>query len=145
MFYIVLNIFFYVCFIISNFRFILFNQRSAEHKEEIKMKKENNVFVYLCTCVPVYFTVSLKEDFRQKFVAHHENTAGSTRNISKWSNNCKKKIANFLNLLISTKNIDLGTNHVISGPKRGLEKNCIRWRKQTDRQTWRLYDWISTV
>ena len=28
----------------------------------------------------------------------------------------------------------LGTDHVISGPIRGLEKNCIRWRRPTDRQ-----------
>ena len=41
--------------------------------------------------------------------------------------------------------IDLETDHVISGSKRGLEKNCIWWRKQTDRQTWRLYDWIGPV
>ena len=26
----------------------------------------------------------------------------------------------------------LGTDHLISGPMRGL-KNCIQWRKQTDR------------
>ena len=29
----------------------------------------------------------------------------------------------------------LGTDHVTSGPMRGLGKNCIRWRKQTDTQT----------
>ena len=29
----------------------------------------------------------------------------------------------------------LVTDHVISGPMRGLTKNCIRWRKQTDKQT----------
>ena len=28
-----------------------------------------------------------------------------------------------------------GTDHVISGPMRGLEKNCIRWLKHTNRQT----------
>ena len=28
-----------------------------------------------------------------------------------------------------------GTDLVISGPMRGLEKNCTHWRKQTDRQT----------
>ena len=28
-----------------------------------------------------------------------------------------------------------GTDHVASGPMRGLKKNCIRWRKQTSRQT----------
>ena len=25
-----------------------------------------------------------------------------------------------------------GTDHVISGPMRGLEKNCTRWRRQTN-------------
>ena len=39
----------------------------------------------------------------------------------------------------------LGTDHVILGPMRGLDKNCIRWRKQTDRRIWRLYDWIGPV
>ena len=29
----------------------------------------------------------------------------------------------------------LGTDHVISGQMKGLEKNGIRWRKQSDRQT----------
>ena len=29
----------------------------------------------------------------------------------------------------------LGTDHVVSEPMRGLEKNCNRWHKQTDRQT----------
>ena len=29
----------------------------------------------------------------------------------------------------------LGTDHVISGPMRGLEKNSIRWRKQKDTNT----------
>ena len=28
-----------------------------------------------------------------------------------------------------------GTDHVISGPMRGLGKNCTRWRRQTDTQT----------
>ena len=28
-----------------------------------------------------------------------------------------------------------GTDHVISGPMGGLEKNCTRWRKQKDEQT----------
>ena len=28
----------------------------------------------------------------------------------------------------------LGTDHVIQGPMRGLNINCIRWRKQTIRQ-----------
>ena len=28
----------------------------------------------------------------------------------------------------------LGTDHVISGSIRGLEKNCTGWRKQIDRQ-----------
>ena len=28
-----------------------------------------------------------------------------------------------------------GTDLVISGPMRGLEKNCTHWRKQADRQT----------
>ena len=28
-----------------------------------------------------------------------------------------------------------GTDHVISGPMRGLEKNSIRWRRQNHRQT----------
>ena len=28
----------------------------------------------------------------------------------------------------------LGTDHVISGQMRGLEKNCIPWRRQTDTQ-----------
>ena len=28
-----------------------------------------------------------------------------------------------------------GTDNVISGPMRGLEKNCTRWRTQTDKQT----------
>ena len=27
------------------------------------------------------------------------------------------------------------TDHVISGPMRGLEKNCIQWRRQTDKLT----------
>ena len=27
------------------------------------------------------------------------------------------------------------TDHVITGPMRCLEKNCIRWRRQTDKQT----------
>ena len=39
----------------------------------------------------------------------------------------------------------LGSGNVTSGPMRGLEKNCTRWHRQTDRQThrrtWRLYDW----
>ena len=31
---------------------------------------------------------------------------------------------------------DLGTDHVISGPMSGLDKNCIRWSRQTaDKQT----------
>ena len=34
----------------------------------------------------------------------------------------------------------LGTDHVIPGPMRGLEKNCIRWHKRTDRQTDRHRD-----
>ena len=29
----------------------------------------------------------------------------------------------------------LGTDHVISGPMRGLKKNRVRWRKHTDRHT----------
>ena len=29
-----------------------------------------------------------------------------------------------------------GTDHVISGPMRGLDKKCIRWRRQTNRQTY---------
>ena len=29
----------------------------------------------------------------------------------------------------------LGTDHVISGPIRGLEKNCIPWRRETNKQT----------
>ena len=29
----------------------------------------------------------------------------------------------------------LGTDHVISGPMRGLEKNCIPWRRHTAKQT----------
>ena len=29
------------------------------------------------------------------------------------------------------------TNHVTSGPMRGLEKNCNLWRRHTDRQTHR--------
>ena len=28
-----------------------------------------------------------------------------------------------------------GADHVISGPMRGLEKNCTRWHKHTNRQT----------
>ena len=28
------------------------------------------------------------------------------------------------------------TDHVISGPMRGLEKNCIRLRRQTDQKTY---------
>ena len=28
-----------------------------------------------------------------------------------------------------------GTDHVISGPMRGLGKNCTQWRRQTDTQT----------
>ena len=42
-----------------------------------------------------------------------------------------------------------GTDHVISGPMRGLGKNCTRWRTQTDRQTdtrtWQLYDQLGPV
>ena len=29
----------------------------------------------------------------------------------------------------------LGTDHVISGPMRGLENNCIQWRTKTVRHT----------
>ena len=29
----------------------------------------------------------------------------------------------------------LGTDHVISGPIRGLENKCIPWRNQTNKQT----------
>ena len=39
----------------------------------------------------------------------------------------------------------LGTDHVISGPMRGLEKNCIWWHEQTDRRTRWLYDWIAQL
>ena len=35
----------------------------------------------------------------------------------------------------------LGTDHVISGPNRGLKKNCIRWRKHT--HTDRLTDIVT--
>ena len=28
-----------------------------------------------------------------------------------------------------------GTDHVISGPMRGLEKNCTQWRRKTNRHT----------
>ena len=37
-----------------------------------------------------------------------------------------------------------GTDHVTSGPMRGLEKNCTRWRRhtntQTEKRTWQLHD-----
>ena len=33
-----------------------------------------------------------------------------------------------------------GTDHVITGPMRGLKKNCTQWRTQTHRRTWQLYD-----
>ena len=42
-----------------------------------------------------------------------------------------------------------GSGHVTWGPMRGLEKNCTRWRRQTDtnthRRTWRLYDQLGPV
>ena len=28
-----------------------------------------------------------------------------------------------------------GTDHVISGPMRGLKKHCIRWRRHTNKHT----------
>ena len=40
-----------------------------------------------------------------------------------------------------------GTDHVISGPMRGLEKLHLMAQadRQTDKRTWRLYDWIGPV
>ena len=38
-----------------------------------------------------------------------------------------------------------GTDHVTSGPMRGLEKNCTWWRKHTSKRIWRLYDLIGPV
>ena len=65
----------------------------------------------------------------------------------------KQIIMSFLSLIFFIKGggtiRGLGTYHVISGPIRGLEKNCIQWLKQTDRtthgQTWQLYDLIGPV
>ena len=41
------------------------------------------------------------------------------------------------------------TVYVISGPMRGLGKNCIKWRKQThrttNRWTWLLYDYAVKI
>ena len=37
-----------------------------------------------------------------------------------------------------------GTDHVTSGPMRGL-KNCIQWRRHPDTRTWQLYDGIGQV
>ena len=38
----------------------------------------------------------------------------------------------------------LGTDHVISGRMRGLEKKCIQWQKLTDRRTDRRHGNIAT-
>ena len=37
------------------------------------------------------------------------------------------------------------TDHVISGPIRGLEKNCTRWRRHLHTRTWPLYDQLGPV
>ena len=42
-------------------------------------------------------------------------------------------------------NYKAGTEHVTSRPMKGLEKNCNRPRRQTNKPTWRLYDWIGPV
>ena len=41
-----------------------------------------------------------------------------------------------------------GTDHVTSGPMRGLKKKCTRWRTyphNPTQRTWRLNDWIGPV
>ena len=38
-----------------------------------------------------------------------------------------------------------GTDHVTSGPMRGLEKNCTRWRRHTNTQTHRNGDSMTNL